>query len=173
MSHDFGTRTCGPVSRFLSRIAGFRRCWSASFVHDPFERPDAYQDAAVPQIMPASWRRWDQYQCAPIVIMRSLTGRTSGKIIKASRFFEMRHRGTQVPPRQWLGCPAILGQGPPACRNTCLYKDSVSQNCGTPNCSSPKRFVVTRASVSLNIGTLNWEPVPRLFLRFSVYIDCR
>ena len=95
--------------------------------------------------MPASCRRWDEYQCALIIITRSLTVLPSGKIIKVSRFSRC---GTGVPryhcgndlgvPQFWdrdpvpaetrvctmCPCPKVLGH-PLADRSTACFPEGV------------------------------------------------
>ena len=61
------------------------RLWLTTFEHDSFEQNDAYQDAAVAGIGPAFGGPWDKYHGAPIVVMRTLTVLSIGKIPKVSR----------------------------------------------------------------------------------------
>ena len=62
--------------------------------------------------MPASCRRWDEYQCALIIITRSPTVLPSGNIIKVSRFSRC---GTGVPRYHCgndLGVPKFWDRDP-------------------------------------------------------------
>ena len=60
VSQNFGTRICGPPTRLLLRFVRVPKSWDTEFEPFPFEQNDAYQDATVAEILPASGRPWDR-----------------------------------------------------------------------------------------------------------------
>ena len=105
VSQNFGTRKsdCRDTELRTAGTLVCTRCPCVKFLG---------HGIAVAGIMPASCRRWNDYQGAPIIIIQSLTVLPNGKIIKMSRFSKcgtgipMYHRGKD------LGVPQFSDRDP-------------------------------------------------------------